>query len=81
MTAIDRSLFDYVNLVCQVKPNKNDFHYLKVPTKYLHEHLEKFHRIDGNKSLYLSASHNTLFVEERGMGRLKFGRFLIQTPR
>ena len=68
-TAIDIKFYEYVNLVCQIAPNKNDFHYLKVPTKFLQEHLEKFHRVADKISIYLSANPNTLFIEERGKGR------------
>lgn len=78
LNAIDISKYPYVNLICEAAPGKNDFHYLKVPSKYLNEHLEKFHRIEEKISLYLSANPNTLFVEERGKGRLRFGEFLIQ---
>jgi hypothetical protein len=77
-TAIDASKYDFVNFVCQVTPNKNDFHYLKVPLTYLNEHLDKFHRIGENIDLYLSANPNTLFVEERGKARLNFSKFLIE---
>jgi len=76
-TAIDTSKYDYVNFICQVAPSKNDFHYLKVPTKYLHNHLNKFHRIKEMIDLYLSANPHSLFIEERGEGRLDFSRFLI----
>jgi len=31
LDAIDRSRFDYVNIVCQVAPGKNSFHYLVSP--------------------------------------------------
>jgi hypothetical protein len=77
MNAIDSSLFHDVNIICQIAPNKNVFHYLKVPTKYFHEHLKKFHLTGGNISLYLSAASDTLFIEERGEGRLNFSKFLI----
>ncbi len=77
-TAIDTQRYEYVNLLCQVGPGKNEYHYLKVPTKFLNEQLEKFHRIGEIISLYLSAEPTTLFVEERGVGRLDFNKFLIQ---
>lgn len=79
--SIDRSLFDYVNIVCQVAPNKNNFHYLKVPTKFLQEHLGKFHRLEGKISLYLSADPKRLFIEERGKGSLDFSIFLVSPKR
>lgn len=77
LTAIDRSKYDFVNLVCQAGPNENNYHYLKVPTSYLNEHLEKFDRIGEILSLYLSANSKTLFVEERGTGSLNFFQFLV----
>ncbi len=76
MNAIDRSLYDNVNIICQVAPNKNAFHYLKIPTAYFHEHLKNFHRTGEKISIYLSANPDTLFIEERGEGRLDFSRFL-----
>ncbi len=78
ITAINQKSYSHVHLVCQLEPDKNDFHYLRVPTKFLNEHLEKFHRIGEMISLYLSAEPITLFVEERGAGRLEFNKFLIQ---
>lgn len=79
LSAIDAKQYQCVNLVCQTDPNKNGFHYLKVPTKYLNEHLEKFHRIGENISLYLSANPDSLFIEERGEGKLDFSNFLINS--
>lgn len=78
LTAIDTFKYKYVNFVCQKEPNKNDFYYLKVPVKYLHDHLHKFHRIGENIDIYLSANPKTMFVEERGEGRLNFSEFLIK---
>ena len=77
LRAIDMDLYDHVNLVCQAAPNKNDFHYLKVPTNYLNEHLKKFHRINEIISIYLSAEPGKLFIEERGKGSLDFSSFLL----
>ena len=79
LSSINMNLYDHVNLVCQAAPNKNEFHYLKVPTKYFHEHLKKFHRIKEIISIYLSAEPVKLFEEERGEGRLDFSRFLINS--
>ena len=58
-------------------PNDNDFHYLKVPSKFLHEHLEKFHFVGYKVSLYLSTDPENLFIELRGKGNLDFSKFLI----
>jgi hypothetical protein len=60
-----------------VAPDKEEYHYLRVPTKFLNENLSKFHRIGEMISLYLSANPTSLFVEERGQGRLNFTQFLI----
>lgn len=78
LKAIDKQKYDYVNLICQAAPNENKFYYLKVPTKYLHKHLEKFHRLKGKISLYLSANPKTLFIEERGNGSLDFSGFVVR---
>lgn len=77
MKAIDTEKYDFVHFILEAAPNKNKFHYLKVPTKFLHEHLEKFHRLKGKISLYLSADPKRLFIEERGVGNLNFSRFLV----
>jgi len=77
-SAIDKSKFSHVNILCQVAPGKNDFHYLKVPTNYLNENLEKFHRVGEIISLYLSAESHNLFREIRGTGNLDFSKFLVQ---
>lgn len=45
LAAIDIKKYEYVNFICQAAPGKDDFHYLKVPSKYLLDHLDKFHRI------------------------------------
>jgi len=81
LSAIDTNLHEYVNLICQLSPNKNEFHYLKVPTKYLNEHLKKFHRIKEKISIYLSAEPAKLFKEERGEGKLDFKQFLVKYPK
>jgi len=78
ITSIDLKPNEYVNLICEAQPNKNDFHYLKMPIKFLNEHLEKFHRMGEIISLYLSANPDTLFIEERGEGRLDFSKFLVE---
>ena len=76
--AIDSKKTGYINILCQVAPNKNDFHHLKVPTKFFNEHLKKFHRLnDKIVDLYLSADPTRLFIEERGDGSLNFRIFLV----
>ena len=78
-TAIDINKYDYVNFICQVAPGKNDFHYLKVPTKFLQGHLDKFHRIGEKIDIYLSARPENLFIELRGIGKLDFSKFVKLT--
>jgi len=75
--AIDTKKSQNVNIICQAVPNKNDFHHLKVPTKWLNENLNKFHTLNGQISLYLSANPKRLFIEERGEGNLDFRVFLV----
>src|SRR5688572_11999205 len=58
----------HVNLLCQIAPNENNFHYLKVPTKFFREHIEKFHFVDDKISIYLSTDIQRMFIEERGEG-------------
>jgi hypothetical protein len=41
-------------MLCQVMPNENDFYYLKVPARFLYEHLDKFHFVGDKISLYFS---------------------------
>ena len=76
LTAIDTNKYDYLNFICQVAPGKNDFHYLKVPTEFLQDHLDKFHRIGKMVDIYLSNLPENLFVELRGIERLNFSRFV-----
>ena len=76
LSAIDIKKYGFVNFICQVAPEKNDFHYLKVPTEFLQDHLDKFHRIGENVDIYLSARPETLFIEIRGIGRLNFSNFV-----
>ncbi len=77
LNAIDLNTYDHVNLICQKKINGKDFHYLKVPAKYFHKHINTFDRIKSNIAIYLSANPDTLFVEERGTGRLDFSEFVV----
>ncbi|MDQ2720442.1 MAG: hypothetical protein M3Z26_11890 [Bacteroidota bacterium] len=75
-TAIDAIKYAHVYLPgCSKSRN---FHYLQVPVKYLNDHLDKFHRLGQKIDLYLSANPDTLFVEERGEGRLNFSKFLVE---
>lgn len=67
----------FINILCEVAPNSNQFYHLKVPTKFFREHLNKFHSIKGKIDLYLSTDPKRLFVEERGKGNLDFKSFLV----
>lgn len=78
MKAIDTKENDFVNILCQVAPLENEFHYLKVPVEFLKENFDKFHKSFEKISLYLSANSETLFIEERGEGRLDFSKFLVE---
>jgi hypothetical protein len=58
----------FIDLVCQVASNKNDaFHYLKVPVRYLHEHLKNFHVNSDRISLYLSAEPDKLLLKKEAL--------------
>lgn len=77
INVVEKKQSGHVNLLCQVSPNKNEFHFLKVPTKFFREHLEKFHFVEDKISIYLSTGTERLFVEERGEGSLDFQTFLV----
>ena len=77
LNAVDANQNAHINLICQVAPNENRFHYLKVPSKFLNENLKTFHFVEDKISIYLSTDAKRLFVEERGRGNLDFNRFLI----
>ena len=64
-----------IRMLCQIAPNRSDFHFLKVPAKFLHEHLDDFYILHDNISLYLSIPPKSLFIEERGKGNLSFKNF------
>lgn len=67
-----------IHLLCQVAPNSDDFHYLKVPASFFQEQLKNLDVRDGNKiSLYLSPKPSNMFVDERGNGRVDFSKFLV----
>jgi hypothetical protein len=66
------------NIVRPIAPGKNDFYYLEIPTDFLKSNLNKFHKLNDKISLYLSTDPNTLFIEERGEGRLDFKKFLVK---
>jgi hypothetical protein len=76
--AIDAANYDHVIILCQAAPLQNEFHYLKVPVGFFHEHFDNFHKIGGEIDLYLSAEPQNLFREIRGTGNLDFSAFVIK---
>lgn len=77
-TVVEENLSRSINMLCQTMPNENDFYFLKVPARFLHENLDKFHFVGDKISLYLSTHPQTLFVEERGKGNLDFQQFWVK---
>jgi len=75
LSVIDR--VSYINILCEKLPNSEDFYYLKVPSKFLLTHQEKFHYVNNKISLYLSTESKSLFIELRGKGNLDFSKFLV----
>lgn len=75
LSVIDR--VSYINILCEKLPNSKDFYYLKVPSKFLLTHQEKFHYVNNKISLYLSTEPESFLVEIRGKGNLDFSKFLI----
>ncbi|RYE58576.1 MAG: hypothetical protein EOP48_03240 [Sphingobacteriales bacterium] len=76
-SSIDLPGKKHVCLLCEKKPGKNDFHYLRVPISFILHNIEKFDTIGEKLALYLSAEPQSLFVEERGKGKLDFSSYLI----
>jgi hypothetical protein len=69
-----------IHLLCQVAPDANDFHYLKVPVEFLKKEKPNLCiRKNCKLSLFLSAEQNEMFVEKRGSGKVGFGRLLKTT--
>ncbi|HMJ46561.1 MAG TPA: hypothetical protein VK498_04495 [Ferruginibacter sp.] len=78
LTTINQNDIEFVNLICQKKPNnENNFHYLKVPVHFLRDNMQNFHVRQEKISLYLSAEPGQLFKEERGHGNVHFDQFLV----
>ena len=78
LTTINRNDIEFVNLICQTKPNANKFHYLKVPIHFLRDNMQNFHVRQEKINLYLSAEKGNLFIEERGHGNVEFGEFYVE---
>lgn len=77
LRAIETPKSEAIDLVCEVAPGANEFYYLKVPIKFFKKELPKLCvRKNGKVCLFLSAEQNEMFIEQRGKGRIGFGRFL-----
>jgi hypothetical protein len=69
-----------IHLLCQVAPDTNDFHYLKVPVDFLGKELPNLCvRKNGKVSLFLSAERKELFIDQRGSGKVRFAQLLKPT--
>jgi hypothetical protein len=66
-------------LLCQLAPGVKDFHYLKIPVKFLNKEKQNLCVRKNNKlSIFLSAEQNEMFVEQRGNGKVGFCQFLTK---
>lgn len=69
---------DFIHIVCELEPRKNEFHYLKVPCSYFLQHQHQFATIGKDKlNLFLSAQAENLFQEQRGHPNVRFQHFLV----
>ena len=67
-----------IHLLCQVAPDTEAFYYLRVPAAYFREQLPRLSVVGSNKvSLFLSAEPESMFVDQRGNGKVHFGRYLV----
>ncbi len=46
----------FINLLCQVAPLENEFHYLKVPVSFFKTNMDKFDIVGESISIYLDAN-------------------------
>lgn len=74
---VEENLSGYINILCEAAPNEISYYYLKVPSKFLKQHLDKFHLVGDIISLYLSTDPRNKFVELRGRGALDFSQFIV----
>lgn len=74
---IEKNSTSFINIICQAGPDKNDYYHLKIPSKFLKEHFDKFHTLGNKITLFLSTDSKKLFVEEKGKGNLSFKIFLV----
>lgn len=73
------NLNGYTNLVCEKVPNDgNSFHHLRVPNRFFSENKELLFRREKKGSdvfsIYLSALDDSLFVEQKGSGKVDFSK-------
>jgi hypothetical protein len=59
--AIEKSKYDFVNILCQVNPISHEFHYFKVPVSFINKHKEQFHKLGGEIDIYLSATNKICY--------------------
>ena len=67
-----------IDLLCEVAPDTDDFHHLRVPARLFLDRKEDFH-VRSEKdafSLYLSAEADRAFRELRGTGGVEFAQFV-----
>jgi hypothetical protein len=78
LQAFEKPRSNEIDLLCEVLPGANKFYYLKVPIEFFKKELPTLCvRKNGRLSLFLSAEPEEMFVEQRGNGRVGFGRFLM----
>ena len=66
---VDENLSADINILCEAEPKEIKFYYLKVPSKFLKEHLSKFHFVGDIISLYLSTDPKSMFYRVKGQGQ------------
>ena len=71
-----------VHLLCKLEET-NDFHYLRVPSSFILKNLDDLTIILGGSQrnreivyLHLSARHDDLFIDLRGLGKVDFSKWL-----
>lgn len=63
-------------LLCEDKGNS--FHVLKLPVRFMKDHLDDFEtRYHGMIRLHLESESKTLFVDQRGRGKIDLSKFLV----
>lgn len=68
-----------IDLLCEITPGASEFHYLRVPVDFFKKEKSKLDvNAHGVLRLHLSAEPDKMFVDQRGSGRISFGRFLTR---